>query len=296
MRCAKAWSPAGLSGLFETHIVEGDYLATGARGAGLALKKGVLVEACLTGGEGVRVEVSNGVRIMPTVETVARDLLARAGLSGGLEVRVDVSVPVGGGLGTSGASALATALALGKLLGLKLGYMELARVAHVAEVKNRTGLGTVSGLVVGGAVVVLKPGAPGFDAVDRILFDDVKVVVGFFGAVPKPSILSSKNLAEIDRVGRRLVDELAREMTIEKFAEVSKRFSLETGLATPNVRKAFKLAEELGAVGAGQAQIGDTAFLLVYEDKVERASRALSEMGARVVVSEISWEPAHVLA
>ena len=96
MKCISAWSPAGLSGIFETHIVE-DPLFTGARGAGLTLKKGVTVTACETEQPGVRI-VNNGSKIIPTVSTVAKKLLTLSPEKLGVDIHVDVTVPIGGGL------------------------------------------------------------------------------------------------------------------------------------------------------------------------------------------------------
>jgi pantoate kinase len=295
MRCASAWSPAGLSGIFETHIVE-DPLLTGARGAGLALKKGVTVTACESEQQGVKISISDGGKIIPTVSTVAKKLLSMFPGQLGVEINVDVSVPIGGGLGTSGASALATALALGRLLGLRLSYLDLAKIAHVAEVECKTGLGTVSGLVVGGVVIVVRPGAPGNDLVDRLLFDkDMKAIIGFFGSRSKPEILSSARLPLIDAVGKRLIDELIHERSLEKLLEVSKRFSLETGLATESVKRAFKALEEAGIPYAGQTQIGDAVFTVVRDEQVDRAVGVLDNLKAKTIVSEISWEPARLV-
>lgn len=295
-RCARAWSPAGLSAIFEACVVEGDPLKSGARGAGLALEKGVTVEVCTSDQPGVETYL-NGVKgDYKVARRAALEVAGLAGYSGGLVVRQTVEVPIGGGLGTSGASALATALAASRLLGLKLSYTGVARIAHKVEVEAGTGLGTVSGLAVGGACVVLEPGPPGSDRVDRIpVGRDVVVVVGFFGPIVKSTLLRSRGLQEINRLGRRLVEELSREPTIEKMLELSKRFSLETGLATPNVRRAYDALARGGFELAGQAMVGDTVFTVVEEERAPAASSILEGLGAKVVVSRISWSPALLL-
>ena len=294
--CAEAWSPAGLSGLWEARLVPGDELRTGARGAGMALAKGVRARVCLGEKPGVKT-IMNGVEGDFTVaKTAAALLLERAGREAGLIVEQWVEVPVGGGLGTSGASALAVALAVAEVLGLKMSYREVAQVAHVTDVRCGTGLGTVSGLAVGGAVIVEEPGAPGYDSVDRMLFDpSLKVVVGFFGPIAKSRVLRSDGLSRVNALGRRALEELRREPTVEKFLEVSRRFTLEAGLATGNVLRAFEALSKLPVLGYSQAQVGDTVFVVADRDVAAEAARLLESLGARALLTEVSWEPARLL-
>jgi len=294
--CAEAWSPAGLSGLWEACLVPGDELRTGARGAGMALAKGVRARVCLREEPGVKT-VMNGVEgDFVVAKTVATLLLERAGRETGLFVEQWVEVPVGGGLGTSGASALAVALATAEVLDLKVSYREVAQVAHVTDVRCGTGLGTVSGLAVGGAVIVEEPGAPGYDSVDRILFDpSLKVVVGFFGPIVKSQVLRSDGLSRVNALGRAALAELKREPTVEKFLEISRRFALKAGLTTGNVLRAFEALSKLPVLGYSQAQVGDTVFVVADRDVAVEAAQLLQNLGARVLLTEVSWEPARLL-
>ncbi len=275
--------------------MEGDPLKSGARGAGLALERGVTVEVC-TADEGIETYLNGTRGDYEVARRAATEVMRLVGYTGGLVIRQTVEVPVGGGLGTSGASAIATVLATAGLLGLKLSYTSLARIAHKVEVEAGTGLGTVSGLTVGGACIVVEPGPPGSDRVDRIpVGQDNVVVVGFFGPIKKSFALRSTSLAEVNRRGRLYVEALQREATIENLLSFSKRFSLETGLATQNVREAYTVLEKNGFPLAGQAMVGDTVFTVVPEEDSGKVAGLLEGLGARVVVSRISWKPAILL-
>lgn len=294
--CAEAWSPAGLSGLWEACLVPGDELRTGARGAGMTLAKGVRVQVCLREEPGVKTVVNGVEGDFAVARTATTLLLERAGREVGLLVEQWIEVPVGGGLGTSGASALAVALAAAEVLGLKMSYREVAQVAHVTDVRCGTGLGTVSGLAVGGAVIVEEPGAPGYDSVDRMLFDpSLKVVVGFFGPIVKSQVLRSDGLSRVNALGRKALEELKREPTVEKFLEVSRRFTLEAGLATGNVLRAFEALSKIPVLGYSQAQVGDTVFVVADRDVAAEAAQLLESLGARALVTDVSWEPARLL-
>lgn len=295
-RCAEAWSPAGLSGLFEAHVVPGDLLRTGARGAGLALSVGVRARVCIREKPGIVTLLNGEEGDFFVAKRVAEILLSKSPEEVGLVVEQDVQAPMGGGLGTSGASALAVGLASAKALGLKLTYREVAQAAHIADIKCGTGLGTVSGLVVGGAVIVEKPGAPGFDEVNRILFDPkLKVVVGFFGPIVKSKVLRSDGLSLVNELGRSALQELVREPTLEKFLEVSRSFTLKAGLVTPNVLRAFEALAKLDVVGFSQAQVGDTVFAVADSSSVSEVEETLRALGARTLTTEISWAPAHLI-
>jgi len=297
LECSEAFSPGGLSGFFRTHIVEGDYLKSGAWGAGLALDRGVFVRVRFAKEPGVIKTFLNGFSGDYFVaKTVVKEILKRSDINRGIIIEQVTDLPIGGGLGTSGASALATALATAKLVGYKASYMELARIAHIADIVNGTGLGTVSGLVVGGAVMVVSPGAPGYDRVDRILVgSNVKVVVGFFGPINKRDVISSDKISEIDKLGEVALEELVREPTIENFVRVSRWFAEESGLITKNVRKALEKIDKLDVIGASMAMIGDTVYVLTDNDLLEDVVSGLRDVGAKVYVSSIAWTPAYLI-
>jgi len=97
------------------------------------------LEASLDG-EGVGLEVSSPFRVeVPsdparnTAGVVARLLLERAGKRLGVRLRLDKGVRPGCGLGSSGASAAAAAVALNELLGLGLSRFELVSYAAKGE-------------------------------------------------------------------------------------------------------------------------------------------------------------------
>lgn len=266
----------------------------------MALARGVRVTVEARESDGMQLECYlNGSRAeLGLVRRVLHRIVRRAGIEGGYRVvvRQEVEVPSGGGLGSSGASALATALALGEALGAGLSYLELAREAHAAEIEEGTGLGTVSGLAIGGAVAVVRPGAPGYDAVVRLVGDPgLKVVVGFFAPIDKRGALNRAGIDRVNRLGRELLADLLREPTLERFVECSRRFAEQAGFMTERVRKAIAAAEGAGAIGASQAMIGETVFALARAGEAERVRGALEALGAQAFVTEVCWSPAQLI-
>ncbi len=122
----------------------------------------------------VRVRLTQGrkVRIIargPYARQVPRDvrknsagppataLLRRAGVKKGLEIMIEKDVPLGLGLGSSGATAAACTKALDELLELKLSNDELVRVASLGEkaVAGTAHPDNVAASLLGGFVIVI---------------------------------------------------------------------------------------------------------------------------------------------
>ncbi|MGB3477739.1 MAG: hypothetical protein WBB67_01115, partial [bacterium] len=177
LKRAKAFSPAGVSSFFEIcdRTADGKMIIDperiGARGGGFALNKGVSTEVIVAEAEEKRVQVFINGEFCPEAETtksVVEMLTAKVSENYAVTVKHRVEVPIGAGFGSSAAGALGAALALSKVLALNLTYNQLGRVAHVAEVRCRTGLGTVGPLLFGGCGLTIEPGAPGYAHLDRI--------------------------------------------------------------------------------------------------------------------------------
>ena len=145
-----------------------------------------------------------------------------------------VDVPIGAGFGSSAAGALSTALALSNALGLKLTYNQLGRIAHAAEVKCKTGLGTVGPIMLGGCILTVEPGAPGIGVIDRIpLSADYAVVTGVFGSTPTKQVLSSPEKREIINLwGRKTLEAILAEPSVENFLVCCREFAEKAGFMT----------------------------------------------------------------
>lgn len=298
MRVARAFSPAGLSGFFSVYITPGEPLRSGAKGGGFTLGRGVIVrvEAEEASETSVKTLLEGRPADMNVARKVAERILALKGEPFHVTIDQRIEVPIGGGLGTSGASALATALAVASAIGVKATYTELARIAHVVEVEAGTGLGTVSGLAVGGFVLVVKPGPPGADRVERIPIEpSMRVVVGFFSPMSKRAAMSSVDLGRINRLGEEALARVLEDPSPERFVEESWKFALKAGLATPRVMRGVEVAIKNGAIGASQAMIGETVYALADPDVATSIKEEFEALGARSFIAGVDWCPARLL-
>ena len=277
---ATAFSPAGISSFFEIcdRTPDGKLIAdperVGARGGGFSPDKGVTTEVIVTEAEENYVQVVINGENCPeaaTTKSVVEMLTSNVSENYAITVIHQVNVPVGAGFGSSAAGALGAALALSKALGLNLTYNQLGRIAHVAEVKCKTGLGTVGPLLFGGCGLTLEPGAPGISRLDRIpVSSDHRLVVGTFRPYPTKELLSSQESREIiNEWGRKTLKKILADPSLETFMGACKDFAVGTGFVTDRVQKLMKLAEKAGAVGAAQNMLGEAVHAVVTVEKMD---------------------------
>ena len=148
----KAFAPGNPSCVFVI-CPDKDPAKMGSLGVGISLQKGVIVSAKKS--RKLVVKVNDKNMYFPTVLDVIRELAEEP-----VFVKIKYHFPYGCGFGMSGASALATAYALNELFKLKKTNRELAMIAHIAEVNNRTGLGDVGGQFNGGITAKYEKGNP----------------------------------------------------------------------------------------------------------------------------------------
>ncbi len=173
-------------------------------------------------------------------------------------------LPVGCGYGASGSGALGTIFGLNKLLNLNLTRLESGRIAHIAEVVNRTGLGTVCGQLGRGLCVLKEPGYP--CNYERLTSPkDLLVICGSFGAIQTKSILSDEKLSlSIKKAGKFALNKLLLELNYKNFVNTSYEFVENTQIMEIlNLDKTKDLLTELrklDIIGASMNQLGRSVY------------------------------------
>ncbi|MDY7083352.1 MAG: pantoate kinase [Halobacteria archaeon] len=269
----KAFAPGHITGFFSA-VHHDDPLETGSLGAGIVIDDGVHVKVeqaseTIVVTEGERVE-------FPTVERVLGMLDVEA------RVEVESNVPVGCGFGASGAATLATALAANELFELGHDRNQVVAAAHVAEVKEGTGLGDVVPQSLGGVVTRVEAGAPEIGTFGQIDFEDTTVEYTAFGGLDTAEVLGDEGVMEkVNTAGESALDGLLKEPSLDELLDLSWEFALETGLATERVQdEVGKVRREGGK--ASMAMLGETAFGVGTEDVLENKTR-IAEEGARIL-------------
>jgi len=227
-------------------------------------------------------------------------LLNKAARACSVVVKHRVEVPIGAGFGTSAAGALTSSLALSKALALPLTYNQIGRIAHVAEVKCKTGLGTVGPLMLGGCGLTIEPGAPGISVIDRIpISDNYVIVAGVFGATPTKQVLASaEKRREVNRWGRKTLEAILAEPSVENFMACCLDFAEKAKFMTTRVKQLVKLAEKAGAVGAAQNMVGEAVHALALEENAAEIAEAFKQVlpNEKILTAKIDFQGARLVS
>ncbi len=189
-----------------------------------------------------------------------------------VRVKTELQMPFGAGFGASGAGALGCAYALNSHFDLGLTADQAACFAHAAEVVNGTGLGDVIAQNMGGLVVRLEPGAPGMGRIDRIPVPPLPVDYVVRGPISTRDVLSDQDaMSSVNKAGHAALKELLKRPTLQDFMKLSRRFTVQSGLASDWALDAIEAVEAAGGM-ASMIMLGDAVFAF-------GGSRALQSFG-----------------
>ncbi len=234
------FAPASITCIFCPEVSE-DPLNSGSIGVGFTINMGVYAE------RGNGIEVNDEKRDFPTVEYVLRKL----GLPG---VKIYSDLPFGCGFGLSGASALTTAFLA------DYPAVELADIAHEAEVVNLTGLGDVVTQTFGGIVVRKNARCPSRAVVEKYTWKcELDFVV--LGEIKTKSVIGDEvKRQKMSKAGKKWTKEFMRRPTLDNLFKCSNSFARETGLMD-FVSDVIEAVESCGGKAA-MAMLGKTVFTL----------------------------------
>lgn len=307
-KTAKAFSPGAISSFFEIYDTQNeqpirDLTQIGAVGGGFGLEKGTHTKVIAEEAKEnkINVTINNKSIHAKTTTHVIETLLSRTEKKYAVTVAHQIEVPIGMGFGTSAGGALTTGLALKEALSLPLTYNQIGQVAHASEIMCQTGLGTVSSLNFGGGlIIVTKPGAPGICQTDRIpISPDYLIVVGFYPIhLPKKPLFSSpEKKQEINRYGKKVLQAILDEPSLENFLDQCWEFAQKAGFANEKICQLVKTAKKAGAVGAAQNMIGEAVHAVVKEENVNSVAEAFKQTLSpqQVLISRIDFQGARLI-
>jgi len=284
--------PHRISGFFEPVDVEmgrsvQDLARVGSRGGGpaLTLFGHTSVELLPTTPSESRCRIFiNGEDVTTEARTTARvfqQFLDYLKTPVEVEIRHDFDLPVGCGYGASGAGAIGAAIGLTCVLGLPLTLNQAGKIAHIAEVMNNTGRGTVGGQLFAGFNITTQAGYP-FLLDKLIVPPGIKIICGTFGPVFTNTILSSWEWKEkIRRVGAKTYEALFARPNIQTFMDVSRKFVTDVGmleaLHLDNVKDLMAELNNLKIVGASMNQLGQSVFAICNVKQVSAVKKVFEK-------------------
>jgi len=253
-----AFAPGNVSCIFKI-IDNKDKTKKHSLGVGFAVDKGVIVKA--ERAEKTKIYVNGKLMRFPTVDFVINTLTKKP-----IKVEIKDQLPSGAGFGISGASAIAAAYAINKLLNLKKSKQELAMVAHLAEVTNGTGLGDVAGQFNGGFNMKIKKGKPLAGTSLRI--ENKTIYYKFFSKLSTKKVINSKiKKIKINKSADRALKRIKtlKVKNLQDIIRISRDFAIESNLLKDKrVKELIKCIENKGGnasmIMLGNAVFSDTKF------------------------------------
>jgi len=296
---ARAFSPGHITGFFEIphDISHFPSMNRGSKGAGFSIDRGIATtvyvyetskpeyEVWINGSKSLNAEVS---------EWVMKEYLKFAERPYFISIHHDVEIPVGFGLGSSGAAALSLSYALNRALGIGFNKTQAAQIAHDAEIACNTGLGTVIAEFEGGFEMRTSVGAPGIGSVSRIdLSKDHKAIILCLAPISTKSFLKNR-MNEINGLGGTMLTKLSASKSIDEFLKMSHRFAETLGLTEGRCKRPIEALKTRG-IQSSVALFGQTVFTVVSQEMADGAARVLREFGGTLIVCNIDMTGARVL-
>ncbi len=282
MKQVKAFAPGNISCIFSIE-------KNGSKGVGFTVNKGVVVSVkrlSIKNKPSTKIYFNNKAMKFNTVLSVVDKLNQK---KESLEIRIKSDLPLSIGFGVSGACALATAYALNRLFNLRKSKIELAKIAHDAEVINGTGLGDVVNQFYGGFLIKFKPSYE--FVVNRVHFDGKNIYYKVFSRLDTKKVITNNSIKDkiskaglnsLKQIKKVIMDKkISKKRLSKKVINISLYFSIESGLLKD--KKVKSLIKEIMEKGgnASMIMLGNA----VFSDKRFKGSKVLkiTDKGARLL-------------
>lgn len=280
---ARAFAPAHITGFFM--IFPG-----GSTGAGINLDRGAETEVQIIQGDGGTDQILvNGSDNRAPVSYRVKESYPSTPAGTRIHSVTRTEFPVGFGFGMSGAGSFSFSLALNEALSAGKTYTECMQSAAEAEIHCGTGLGTVMTQQYAGFLIGEAP-YPSRSA-RRISCDEDTVVCCFLEAIETGKIIRDSSWKEkINAVGKECMEDINNTPTVSRFRELSRHFTLTTGLASEPVKKIMEAVDT-----ASMAMLGQTLFALVKSSEADAIEKEFRKFTSHTQMVKLGDRAAMVL-
>ncbi|HLC61747.1 MAG TPA: hypothetical protein VJI52_01895 [Candidatus Nanoarchaeia archaeon] len=259
---ARAFAPANISCVFKIYEHK-DPRWMGSYGVGFTLNEGVVIKVSRS--KRNKIFFNNKPINFPAVKSAAKKLT-----NGNLKINIKSKLPLGCGFGLSGASALAAAYAINKLLNLKKAKKALGIIAHTADAENRTGLGDVVNQYYGGFCLKLKPSS--YFSIKKIPINNIDVYCKYYSEISTKSVITNPKLKnKINNAAEESLKKIKeliknnKNIQFKNIIKISKEFSISSGLlkdrqTIETINKIEKNKGNASMIMLGNAVFSDKRF------------------------------------
>ncbi|MGZ8890588.1 MAG: pantoate kinase, partial [Nitrososphaeraceae archaeon] len=202
-----------------------------------------------------------------------------------IKINHSIDIPIGYGLGTSGAAALSLSYALNKALDINFLKEQAAQIAHIAEIECKTGLGTVISEFYGGLEIRTSFGAPGIGKVTKIELNNYKAIILCISPLSTKQILTNYS-NNANTLGKKMVEQLLLSKDVTSFLRMSREFADFLGLTKGLCAKPIEELNHFG-VDCSIGMFGETIFTLVPPNEISTVTSILKKFQGTLIVSDI---------
>ncbi|MCJ8305709.1 MAG: GHMP kinase [Nitrosopumilus sp.] len=299
---ATAFCPAHVTGFFKAYLNDNqnNLENLGSMGAGFSIKQGVTTRVKIESKNNQKSNFKITTKGYQSDKTDISEFILNEFLKLGkfsnkfFNIEHDISIPVGYGLGSSAAVALSLSFALDQALETKLDKISIGKIAHNAELNCKTGLGDVLASFHGGFEIRVKPGAPGIGRVEKILTEEISIIMICFSPISTNKFIKER-LSQINGLGGKMVNKLMESKNYEHFQEMSLEFANYIDVMTPKMQK---LVNELfeNNIKCGVALFGETIFSMIPKKDENKILEILKKYPEGIIIkSELDNVGARVL-
>jgi len=301
---ATAFCPAHVTGFFKAFLENNNKKnpeKLGSMGAGFSIREGVTTHVNIS----PRINQDTNFKITTrgyqsdktdVSEYVLNEFLKLGNFGNTFfSIQHEINVPVGYGLGSSSAVALSLSYALDQVLQTKLNRTTIGKIAHNAEINCKTGLGDVLASYHGGFEIRVKPGAPGIGQIEKIMTDNISVIMICFSPISTNKFIKER-LSQINGLGGKMVNKLLVSKDYKHFQDMSLEFAKYVKVMTPRMHG---LIQELtlNKIKCGVALFGETVFIMIPKEKENNVLKILEKYSEGIIIkSELDEQGARILS
>lgn len=275
---AKAFCPGHITGIAKRASFPGrHFLFHGSEGAGFSIDRGVTTTVSLFDDRNSRYQISINGRTVEDADVsqlVLQQYLKFIERPYYVKIEHDIEIPIGFGLGSSGAAALSLSYALNQSLKVGLSAEHAAQIAHCAEIVCRTGLGTVIAEYTGGFETRTCAGAPGIGIIRKIELKGHQAIIFCMAPLSTKSILDDNFDFRSAWHDNTCLNNLKVAADISEFVRMAYEFVSNMGLTEGRCKAPIGSLKSHG-FDSSVALFGDTIFTIVPEDRVREAEQCL---------------------
>lgn len=245
-------------------------------------------------------------RKLKPIYAIAVSLLSMSGENVGFEIHVDSRIPVAAGLGSSAAVAVASAAALGKLLGVDLSKEEIFRLAFESEkIVHGNPSGVDPAISTYGGILAYRRSM----GIERLNVDaDMPLVVGDTGIervtgemVSRVSKMRERYPSIVDRIMdaagnlATLGVNALRSGDLETLGElmnINHALLYAIGVSSDEIERLVHAARRAGALGAKLTGAGGGGCIIALSRRLDldRIADAIRHAGGEAFITEMSLE------